>query len=65
MKKRTEKLEHFLELGGTKENLSSLIISGIALSFSIFDLLPLPFDTAWVCDYPLWYPQYFGGAYWP
>lgn len=57
MKKRTEKLEHFLELGGTKKEIVLLIISGIALSFSIFDLLPLPFDTAWVaiilCGIPI------------
>ena len=57
MKKWTEKLEHFLELGGTKKEIVLLIISGIALSFSIFDLLPLPFDTAWVaiilCGIPI------------
>lgn len=42
-----EKLEHFLELGGTKKNITLLVISGIALIVSIFDLVPLPFDASW------------------
>lgn len=42
-----EKLEHFLELGGTKKDITLLVISGIALIVSIFDLVPLPFDTSW------------------
>lgn len=35
-----EKLEHFLELGGTKKDITLLVISGIALIVSIFDLVP-------------------------
>lgn len=35
-----EKLEHFLELGGTKKDITLLVISGIALIVSIFDLAP-------------------------
>lgn len=42
-----EKLEHFLELGDTKKNITLLVISGIALIVSIFDLVPLPFDASW------------------
>ena len=42
-----EKLEHFLELGGTKKNITLLVISGIALIVSVFDLVPLPFDASW------------------
>ena len=42
-----EKLEHFLELGGTKKDITLLVISGIALIVSIFDLVPLPFDASW------------------
>ena len=41
-----EKLEHFLELGGTKKDITLLLISGIALIVSIFDLVPLPFDAS-------------------
>lgn len=51
-----EKLEHFLELGGTK-NITLLVISGIALIVSIFDLVPLPFDASWaaiiLCGIPI------------
>lgn len=57
MKKVTEKLEQFLELGGTKKEIILLIISGIALLISIFDLIPIPFDIAWVaiilCGIPI------------
>ena len=42
-----EKLEHLLELGGTKKDITLLVISGIALIVSIFDLVPLPFDASW------------------
>lgn len=57
MKKIMEKLEWFLELGGTKKNVTFLVISALALLFSIFRLLPLPFDTAWIsiilCGIPI------------
>ena len=33
-----EKLEHFLELGGTKKDITLLVISGIALLCSLFDV---------------------------
>lgn len=52
-----EKLEHFLELGGTKKDITLLVISGIALIVSIFDIVPLPFDTSWaaiiLCGIPI------------
>ena len=52
-----EKLEHFLELGGTKKDITLLVISGIALIVSIFDLVPLPFGTSWaaiiLCGIPI------------
>ena len=51
------KLEHFLELGGTKKDITLLVISGISLIVSIFDLVPLPFDAAWaailLCGIPI------------
>lgn len=52
-----EKLESLLELGGTKKDIVFLILSGLALLVSIFRLLPLPFDAAWVaiilCGIPI------------
>lgn len=57
MKDLIEKLEGLLELGGTKRDIVFLILSGIALLISIFDLLPLPFDAAWIaillCGLPI------------
>lgn len=58
MKKVMEKMEWFLELGGTKRDIMFLILSGIALIISIFKMIPgLPFDTAWVaivlCGVPI------------
>lgn len=57
VKPAMEKLEHFLELGGTKKDITLLVISGIALIVSIFNLVPLPFDTSWaaiiLCGIPI------------
>ena len=57
MKQVMEKLSDFLELGGTKKDVTLLVISGIALIFSIFDVIPLPFDAAWaaivLCGVPI------------
>ena len=52
-----KKLEAFLEWGGMKKDIAFLIISGIALMISIFHLIPLPFDAAWIaiilCGIPI------------
>lgn len=52
-----EKLENFLELGGMKKDIIFLAVSGVALLFSIFDIVKLPFDIAWVaiilCGIPI------------
>lgn len=52
-----EYIEKFLAWGGMKKDIALLIISGIALLSSIFDLLPLPFDAAWIaivlCGVPI------------
>ena len=48
MDKAIEKVEQFMELGGTRKEIVLLVISGISLVISIFDLVPLPFDAAWV-----------------
>ncbi len=57
MKQLMEKLEQFLELGGTKKEIVLLVLSGISLLVSIFDLVPLPFDAAWaaiiLCGIPI------------
>lgn len=57
MKIFMKKLEHILEIGGTKRDIVFLIISGISLLFSIFNLLPLPFNAAWaaiiLCGIPI------------
>ena len=51
-------LERFLEWGGVKKDVTCLVLSGVALLVSIFDLLPqLPFDAAWaavlLCGVPI------------
>lgn len=52
-----EKLEAFLEWGGTKRKVVLLVMSAIALIFSIFDLVKMPVDIAWVaiilCGVPI------------
>ena len=52
-----EKLEELLSFGGTKKDITLLVISGAALLLSIFDLIPLPFDAAWIaiilCGIPI------------
>ena len=52
-----KKLEELLEWGGMKRDILFLAVSGIALLISIFDLLPLPFDAAWIaiifCGLPI------------
>ena len=57
MQKAMDSLERLLGLGGTKKDIALLVISGIALIVSIFDLIPLPFDAAWaaivLCGLPI------------
>jgi heavy metal translocating P-type ATPase len=43
-----QKLEKFLKWGGTKRDITFLAVSAIALVISIFNLIPLPFDSAWI-----------------
>ena len=51
------KLEKILEFGGIKKDIIFLILSAISLLISIFDLVRLPFDAAWVaivlCGVPI------------
>ena len=57
MKKIIEKVEAFMELGGTKKDIVFLVLGGLSLIISIFDLIPLPFDAAWIaiilCGVPI------------
>ena len=57
MKRILEKIEQFLKLGGIKKDIICLVLSGISLVINIFDLIPLPFDAAWVaiilCGLPI------------
>lgn len=52
-----KKLEHLLELGGVKKDITLLCISGVALILSLTGVVPLPFDIAWVaiilCGVPI------------
>lgn len=52
-----EILEKILEWGGTKRDITFLIISGIALFLDIFKIVPLPFNSAWIaiilCGLPI------------
>lgn len=57
MKTFISKLESLLEIGGTKKDIAFLVISAIALGFSILHISPLPFDMAWIaiilCGVPI------------
>lgn len=65
VRRRTmEKLEEILEWGGTKKEITLLVISGLALLASIFDWLPVPVDPAWVAII-LCGSHYFRGHHWP
>ena len=52
-----KKIEHFMELGGIKKDILFLVIGGMSLIISLFDLIPLPFDAAWaailLCGVPI------------
>ncbi len=57
MKRVTDTLEAFLELGGIKKDIVLLAISGVAVVLSLLKWQPLPFDLAWVaivlCGLPI------------
>ncbi|WP_343208396.1 cation-translocating P-type ATPase [Anaerolentibacter hominis] len=52
-----KKLERFLEWGGVKKEIIFLVISGVSLLISLFDLFSLPFHAAWaaiiLCGVPI------------
>lgn len=57
MKKFAKKVENIMALGGVKKDVVLLVISGAALILSLFKIIPLPFDIAWVaivlCGIPI------------
>lgn len=57
MKKWVAKLEGLLELGGIRKDIGLLVLSGVALIFSLTGQVHTPFDLAWVaillCGLPI------------
>ncbi|MCD8231619.1 MAG: cation-translocating P-type ATPase [Clostridiales bacterium] len=57
MKLLMKKLELLMEKGGTKKDITLLVISGIFLILSLTGWTPLPFDLAWIsiilCGVPI------------
>ncbi len=57
MKKLLYKLEDLLEVGGTKKDITLLVISGISLVLSLAKIQPFPFDISWIaiilCGVPI------------
>ena len=57
MKNLIGKLEELLELGGTKKDITFLVIAGIAIICSLAGISPFSFDMAWVaiilCGIPI------------
>ena len=52
-----KKANALMELGGIKKDVAFLVLGGLSLIISLFDLIPLPFDAAWVaiilCGVPI------------
>ncbi len=57
MKDFMKKMESFLEKGGTKKDITLLVISGISLILNLTGWNPLPFNLAWIsiilCGVPI------------
>ena len=57
MKKTVEKIESFMELGGTRKDVILLVLSGISLIVSMAFKSHFPFDPAWIaiilCGIPI------------
>lgn len=64
MKKFTDKVEHFMSLGGTKKDIVLLVLAGISLIISMTKPFALPFDAAWVaiilCGIPILMDAFIG-----
>lgn len=57
MKNLMGKLEELLEIGGTKKDITLLVISGSAIVLSLLGISPFPFDMSWIaivlCGLPI------------
>lgn len=57
MKNLMGKLEELLDLGGTRKDITFLVISGIAIVLSLLGISPFPFDMSWIaivlCGLPI------------
>ncbi|WP_342978932.1 MULTISPECIES: cation-translocating P-type ATPase [unclassified Ruminococcus] len=57
MKNLIRKLEELLDFGGTRKDITFLIISGIAIVLSLLGISPFPFDMSWIaivlCGLPI------------
>ncbi len=57
MKQAMKRLEHVLELGGVKKDVTLLVLGGISLILSLVGFQPFPFDIAWIaiilCGVPI------------
>lgn len=57
MKNTIKKLEHILEIGGTKKEILFLILSALSLLANLLKFQPFPFDIAWIaillCGIPI------------
>ena len=57
MKNLIGKLEELLDFGGTRKDITFLIISGTASVLSLLGISPFPFDMAWIaivlCGFPI------------
>ena len=57
MRQAMEKLEKLRETGGTKKDITLLVISAAAVICSLLKLQPFPFDIAWIaiilCGVPI------------
>ena len=51
MKNLMGKLEELLEIGGTKKDITLLVISGSAIVLSLLGISPFPFDMSWIAYY--------------
>ena len=57
MRRLAKKAEKIMQIGGIKKDIIFLIVSAVSLMISIFNLIPLPFDAAWIaiilCGVPI------------
>ena len=61
MKSLMEKLEHLLELGGIKKDITLLVISGIGVLLSLLGVQLFPFGVGSHCS--VRYPYHSGGRH--